>query len=52
MEITYDDFTKVDIHAGTVTRASDVPRVIDAGARFALSPGCTDALVDAMRALG
>ena len=35
--------------AGTVTRASDVPRVIDAGARFALSPGCTDALVDAVR---
>ena len=25
MEITYDDFTKVDIHAGTVTRAEPFP---------------------------
>lgn len=38
--------------AGTVTRAADVPRVVDAGARFALSPGCTEALVDAVRAVG
>ncbi|WP_302173832.1 bifunctional 4-hydroxy-2-oxoglutarate aldolase/2-dehydro-3-deoxy-phosphogluconate aldolase [uncultured Hydrogenophaga sp.] len=38
--------------AGTVTRAADVPRVVDAGARFALSPGCTDALVDAVHAVG
>lgn len=38
--------------AGTVTRAADVPRVVDAGARFALSPGCTDALVDAVCAVG
>lgn len=38
--------------AGTVTRAADVQRVVDAGARFALSPGCTDALVDAVRAAG
>ncbi|AOS82078.1 MULTISPECIES: bifunctional 4-hydroxy-2-oxoglutarate aldolase/2-dehydro-3-deoxy-phosphogluconate aldolase [Hydrogenophaga] len=43
---------EMHLGAGTVTRASDVPRVIDAGARFALSPGCTDALVDAMRATG
>lgn len=43
---------QMHLGAGTVTRASDVPRVIDAGARFALSPGCTDALVDAMRATG
>lgn len=43
---------QMQLGAGTVTRASDVPRVIDAGARFALSPGCTDALVDAMRATG
>ena len=41
---------QMHLGAGTVTRASDVPRVIDAGARFALSPGCTDALVDAVRA--
>lgn len=43
---------QMHLGAGTVTRASDVPRVIDAGARFALSPGCSDALVDAMRATG
>lgn len=36
--------------AGTVTRVAEVRRVIDAGATFALSPGCTDALVDAMKA--
>lgn len=46
------DVPQMHIGAGTVTRASDVPRVIDAGARFALSPGCTDALVDAVRATG
>jgi 2-dehydro-3-deoxyphosphogluconate aldolase/(4S)-4-hydroxy-2-oxoglutarate aldolase len=34
------------IGAGTVTRPSDVQRVIDAGAQFALSPGCTEALAD------
>lgn len=43
---------QMHLGAGTVTRASDVPRIIDAGARFALSPGCTDALVDAVRATG
>ena len=43
---------QMHLGAGTVTRASDVPRVIDAGARFALSPGCTEALVDAVRATG
>jgi len=43
---------EMHLGAGTVTRPSDVPRIIDAGARFALSPGCTDALVDAMRATG
>lgn len=35
--------------AGTVTRAAEVQQVIDAGATFALSPGCTDALVDAVK---
>ena len=40
------------VGAGTVTQPRDVPRIIDAGARFALSPGCTDALVDAVRATG
>lgn len=36
--------------AGTVTRVAEVRQVIDAGARFALSPGCTDALVEAVKA--
>lgn len=41
-----------DMHvgAGTVTRVAEVQQVIDAGATFALSPGCTDALVDAVQA--
>ena len=38
------------VGAGTVTRVADVQRVIDAGASFALSPGCTEALVQAVRA--
>lgn len=41
---------QMQVGAGTVTRVADVQRVIDAGASFALSPGCTDALVDAVRA--
>ena len=41
---------EMHLGAGTVTRVADVQRVIDAGARFALSPGCTDALVDAVHA--
>lgn len=40
----------MQLGAGTVTQAADVQRVLDAGARFALSPGCTPALVDAVRA--
>jgi 2-dehydro-3-deoxyphosphogluconate aldolase/(4S)-4-hydroxy-2-oxoglutarate aldolase len=32
-----------------VTRVAEVQQVIDAGARFALSPGCTDALVDEVK---
>ncbi|MDO9437842.1 bifunctional 4-hydroxy-2-oxoglutarate aldolase/2-dehydro-3-deoxy-phosphogluconate aldolase [Hydrogenophaga sp.] len=41
---------QMHLGAGTVTRAADVAQVINAGATFALSPGCTDALVDAVRA--
>jgi len=41
---------QMHVGAGTVTRAADVQRVIDAGASFALSPGCTEALVQAVRA--
>lgn len=41
-----------DMHtgAGTVTRAAEVQQVLDAGASFALSPGCTDGLVSAVKA--
>lgn len=40
-----------DMHtgAGTVTRVSEVQQVIDAGASFALSPGATDALIEAVK---
>ncbi|MES2480869.1 MAG: bifunctional 4-hydroxy-2-oxoglutarate aldolase/2-dehydro-3-deoxy-phosphogluconate aldolase [Pseudomonadota bacterium] len=41
---------EMHLGAGTVTRAQEVHQVIDAGARFALSPGCTDALVQAVQA--
>lgn len=37
------------VGAGTVTRAAEVRQVVDAGARFALSPGMTPALLDAVR---
>ena len=36
---------QMHVGAGTVTRVAEVQQVIDAGATFALSPGCTDALV-------
>lgn len=41
---------QMHVGAGTVTRVAEVQQVIDAGATFALSPGCTDALVDAVQA--
>lgn len=36
------------VGAGTVTRAAEVQQVRDAGATFALSPGCTPAVVAAV----
>lgn len=36
------------VGAGTVTRATEVQQVRDAGATFALSPGCTPAVVAAV----
>lgn len=39
---------QMHVGAGTVTRAEEVRRVQDAGASFALSPGMTDALVQAV----
>ncbi|MEY4979725.1 MAG: bifunctional 4-hydroxy-2-oxoglutarate aldolase/2-dehydro-3-deoxy-phosphogluconate aldolase [Pseudomonadota bacterium] len=41
---------QMHVGAGTVTRVAEVQRVMDAGATFALSPGCTDALVEAVQA--
>jgi len=41
---------QMHLGAGTVTRVAEVQQVIDAGATFALSPGCTDTLVEAVRA--
>lgn len=38
----------MQVGAGTVTRPEDVARVHNAGARFALSPGCTPALLEAV----
>ena len=38
----------MQVGAGTVTRASEVAQVLNAGARFALSPGSTPALIDAV----
>ena len=38
------------VGAGTVTRAAEVQQVRDAGATFALSPGCTPAVVAAVAA--
>ncbi len=40
---------QMHLGAGTVTRAAEVPQVMNAGASFALSPGCTDALVEAVK---
>lgn len=41
---------QMHLGAGTVTRVAEVQQVINAGAKFALSPGCTDALVEAVKA--
>lgn len=43
---------QMHVGVGTVTRAAEVARVRAAGARFALSPGATPALLDAVRAAG
>ncbi|MDP2743127.1 MAG: bifunctional 4-hydroxy-2-oxoglutarate aldolase/2-dehydro-3-deoxy-phosphogluconate aldolase [Hydrogenophaga sp.] len=40
---------QMHLGAGTVTRVTEVQRVRDAGATFALSPGATDALVEAVK---
>jgi len=40
------------VGAGTVTRAADVARVVEAGARFVVSPGFSTAVVAECRKLG
>lgn len=40
------------VGAGTLRTADDVKRAVDAGARFGVSPGATDALLDACEAQG
>jgi 2-dehydro-3-deoxyphosphogluconate aldolase / (4S)-4-hydroxy-2-oxoglutarate aldolase len=40
------------VGAGTLTRASEVQSVVQAGSRFALSPGCTPALLAAVQSAG
>ncbi|MQY08025.1 bifunctional 4-hydroxy-2-oxoglutarate aldolase/2-dehydro-3-deoxy-phosphogluconate aldolase [Actinomadura macrotermitis] len=40
------------VGAGTVVRPEDAERSLDAGARFLVSPGCTEALRAAMTATG
>ncbi|WP_439588066.1 bifunctional 4-hydroxy-2-oxoglutarate aldolase/2-dehydro-3-deoxy-phosphogluconate aldolase [Hydrogenophaga sp.] len=40
---------QMHLGAGTVTRVAEVQQIINAGATFALSPGCTDALVEAVK---
>ena len=42
----------MQVGAGTVTRAAEVAQVISAGARFALSPGFTPALLQAVHDAG
>ena len=52
MEAVAKAVPQMHLGAGPVTRVDEVQQVIDAGARFALSPGGTDALVEAVRAAG
>jgi 2-dehydro-3-deoxyphosphogluconate aldolase / (4S)-4-hydroxy-2-oxoglutarate aldolase len=42
----------MQVGAGTVTRASEVAQVLNAGARFGLSPGATTALLDEVKRAG
>lgn len=49
MEAVAKGVPQMHLGAGTVTRVAEVAQVIAAGASFALSPGCTDDLVHAVR---
>ena len=52
MEAVARAVPQMHLGAGTVTRPAEVAQVIAAGASFALSPGCTDELVQAVREAG
>ena len=47
IEAVANNVPQMHVGAGTVTRAAEMQQVHDAGARFALSPGMSDALVQA-----
>lgn len=52
IEAVARDLPEMAVGAGTVTRPQEVAQVQAAGARFALSPGATPALLDAVKAAG
>lgn len=43
---------EIVVGAGTVTEPSQVGRAVDAGARYLVTPGCTDRLLDHVDAVG
>ena len=52
IEAVAREVPEIKLGAGTLLDAADVRRVMDAGASFALSPGCTPALAQAAVAAG
>ena len=52
IEAVAKEVPEMVLGAGTLLQAADVQRVIDAGARFGLSPGHTPALLAAVKAAG
>lgn len=52
IEAVAKNVPEVQVGAGTLLAPADVQRVKDAGASFALSPGCTPALALAVQAAG
>jgi 2-dehydro-3-deoxyphosphogluconate aldolase/(4S)-4-hydroxy-2-oxoglutarate aldolase len=52
IEAVARDVPEIKLGAGTLLDPADVRRVMDAGASFALSPGCTPALAQAAVAAG
>ena len=52
IEAVARDVPEMVVGAGTVTQASELTQVRNAGASFALSPGMTTALIDAVKQMG